>query len=300
VSRKARLRAAAAAAVALAIGLLFATGAVSGTWSLFNAETQNTGNAYAGGWIPPATGLSASAAGNGASLAWTSGYSATAGTPGNHVNGQELWSVDGGTGTSASCGTYALDATMAAATTASYTDATGTSGHWWCYELFEKSDVTWISPVAVFTSLQVGLVPTSVSYSGGGSITNGTTITVNYNQTMTFSTANTRVCIFSGTIILGDASACTASGNTAIFGKLVGGASNKSLICGTSTFGGSGTSTLTVTIGGCPTTGSPKVPATMSGSAAYNAAGATMTSSTGGVSQCTLATNSLCTPSLTY
>jgi hypothetical protein len=300
VSRRARIRAAAAAAVALAIGLLFATGAVSGTWSLFNAETQNTNNAYAGGWIPPATSPTATVAGNGATLTWVSGFNATAGTPGNHVNGQELWSVDGGTGVSAGCGTYALDATMAGASTTTYTDATGTSGHWWCYEMFEKSDVTWVSPAAPFTALQVGLVPTSVSYSGTLSITNGTTITVNYNQKITFSTANTRVCIFSGTVILGDASACTASSNTAIFGKLVGGTSNKSLICGASTFGGSGTTAFTVTIGGCPTTGTPKVPATMGGTAIYNAAGATMTSNTGGVSQCTLATNNLCTPSLTY
>ena len=39
--------------------LALATGVVGSTFALFNAETQNAGSAFAGGWIGAADGLTA-------------------------------------------------------------------------------------------------------------------------------------------------------------------------------------------------------------------------------------------------
>lgn len=300
MSRKARIRAAAVAAVALAIGLLFATGVVPGVFATFSAETENPVSQFAGGWVSAATpSAPGTVAGLGAALSWTVGATG--------VTGQQLWYSDA-TPTTSNCtgASYthgplgSLTAAQTSVTAANAAVPSGDDGDYICYQILSTNG-PWSTP-GNFSAVQVGLVPTSWSYSGSGTHTigNGTTITVNFNQAISFSTGNTDVCVFSGTVLLGDSSgACTGSGDTAVFGKLVGGTANRHPACTSSSFTGSGTSSLTVTVGGCPTNGNPngRGPATMGGSASYNASGSTLTSSTGGLSQCTLST---CTPSTNY
>lgn len=301
MSRKARMRAAAASAVALAIGLAFATGAIHGAWANFQAETQNTGAQASGGWINAPTSLSATPSGYGASFTWNAGTTGV--SPFGALSSQQLYYTNEGTTNSCVGATYASTAGSAlggGAGSTSDAESSAVNGDYFCYRLRSTKNTTWwVDTTFSPNPIQVGLVPLSVSYDGGGSITNGTTITITFNQTITFSTGNTDVCVFSGTVILGDASGCAGSGDTAIFGVLSGGTASKTPKCTSSSFGGSGTTTLTVTVGGCPTNGPPggRAPATMSGTATYVPAGSTLTSSSGGAQQCTIST---CNPSLAY
>lgn len=306
MSRKARIRAAAVAAVALAIGLLLATGAVSGTWSLFNAETQNTNNAVAGGWIPPPSGLSDSMSGSKtASLSWTSGYSATAGTPGNHVNGQQLQYADGGPSTgSASCGSYANVGSVLANNAGSTTDGGGTIGNWWCYRVVSNSDVTWTTTGPAFSPLLV-LVPKSFTTCGAlcGSNTGQTDpqdkITITYNQAISYSgSGGITVCVWktpANLIVIGD-TGCGSSGDAGTIGKITGlSIPNANRVYETSTASASG-SALTIVLN-TATNGSGSR-TQVSGTGTFVAAGTTVTAAgNGGGTQCTVSTT--CTPSAT-
>lgn len=262
--------------IALSLGLGYAH--VGGTFALWNGETANKDSAFAAGWVGPPTSLGTpTAAGYGASLAWT---------PGTHgpVTGQQLYSVDGGTGGSASCGTYTLAATMASASTAGYT-ATGTSGangHWWCYKLFSTSATAWTAS-ATFTPIRVGLIPTGVVIANGGTagkIDNKDTITITFNQNVG-TAAGTKVCTFpgtsgGGTILLGD-STCSTTADAYTVGKITGvtvGGARQSLNATTTV---SGTQvTFKVTQNG----------QTVSGTATFTAS-SSITSSTGSAAACT-------------
>lgn len=206
--------------IALSLGLGYFR--VGGTFALWQGEATNTGSAFAAGWIGPPTGLGTpTPSGYGASLSWT---------PGTHgpVTGQEVYGVDGGTGSSASCGTYTLLTTLASASTTAYTDA-GTSaanGHWWCYEIVSTSATAWTASAA-FTPIRVGLIPSTVALANGtgtsGTIDAGDTITVTFNQTVGTVSGSTNVCTFSGSgvILIGD-TGCGAATDSYTIGKLSG------------------------------------------------------------------------------
>jgi hypothetical protein len=305
VSRKARIRAAAAAAVALAIGLLFATGVAPGTWALFNAETQNTNNAYAGGWIPAPSGLADSMSGSTtASLTWTSGYNATAGTPGNHVNGQQLQYADGGSAGSVSCGSYGNVGSVLAANAGSTTDGGGTIGDWWCYRVISQSDVTWTTTGAAFTAL-LALVPSSFSTCGtacgsnAGQVDPSDKITINYNQAISYSGAGTiTVCVWktpANSIVIGD-TGCGSSGDAGTIGKITGlSIPNANRVFETSTASASG-SALTIVLNTATNGSGSRTQVT--GTGTFIPAGTTVTAAgNGGGTQCTVATT--CTPSAT-
>ena len=219
--------------IALSLGLGYAR--VGGTFAIWDGETTNKDSAFAAGWVGPPTGLGTpTASGYGASLAWT---------PGTHgpVTGQQLSSVDGGTGARARCGTYAVAATMASASTSTYT-ATGTigaNGHWWCYKMVSTSATAWTAS-ATFTPVRVGLIPTAVSITNGdGALGKSDTVTITFNQQPAAPTSPMVVCAFggSGTVVLGDthAGGCSATSDTSSLGTIAG----MSLATGTLTFGSS-------------------------------------------------------------
>ena len=224
MNARTRFRIVVTAALVMGAGSLLAAFPAGGEFATFSAETENASSQFAGGWVDNPTPLTAIPAGYGAAFTWT---------PGTHaVTGQQLWGVDGGTGGSAGCGTYALTATMAGPGTAAYTDAgaSGHNGHWWCYEMVSTSGTAWTSS-ATFTALRVGLIVTSVVVSNGG--TNGTMdsgdrITITFNQNINTPTANRFCAVNNGTsdvIYIGDtrASGSTcATGDTYTIGTITG------------------------------------------------------------------------------
>jgi len=268
----------AATALLLAGGAL-ATGRVPFVGAVFNAETANHGSAFSGGWIGAASGLSATVAGNGASLTWS---------PGTHgpVTGQQLWGADGGTGASASCGTYALTHTMASATTASYTDpgTTAMAGHWWCYELVSTSATSWTA-TAAFTPLRVGLYPVAVDIENGrtaGTLDKNDTIAITFNQNVNTATG-TAVCTFGADYILvGDTTCSDYSTDPTTIGTFtgfsVGGGKNSSQERSATTV--TSGATVTVTIG--------QNGKTVTGTGVFTAS-ASITSATGSAAACTAA-----------
>jgi len=257
---------------------------VGGTFAIWDGETTNAGSAFAAGWVGPATSIGTPApSGYGASLTWTPGTDGP-------VTGQELDSVDGGTGASASCGTYGLAATMSSATTSSYT-ASGTSaanGHWWCYRLVSTSATAWTAS-ATFAPVRVGLIPTAVAFANGATATSGTidagdTITIAFNQNVT-TVSGSNVCVFSGAsgagaILIGDTTCSSAATDAYTIGRLTG-----------LTIGGSGSQSLTATISAAGTQVSVAVTQTgptVSGTSTFTASTG-ITSSTGSAAACTAA-----------
>ena len=296
MTRKARKRAAAASAVALAIGLVFSTGLVHGVWANFEAETQNSNSAFAGDYVDPPTLGTASANGLGATLTWTAGT--------HNVTNQDVWSKDITTSTSCSGVTYASVATNigATATTIAGTSDAGSNGNGdnVCYQVRSTNTSGWYTVANFAASVQVGLVATGVSNDGAShQMTNGTHIFIDYNQNISYSGNGTvRVCFTSSSITIGGASSCTAT-----VGTLSGGSSSTSPTCTSSTVSASG-SRLTVLLGGCPTNGpqSGRVPTTMSGTATYVPTGTVVTSTAGSVNQCTTTGTPTtgCQPQTTY
>lgn len=296
MSRKARNRATGAALVAFVVGVVLATGQLSGTFALFSAETENQNSAFAGDWVAVPTGLGAPStpAGLGATLTWTH---ATHG-----VTGQEIWYAHNGTTANCNGVTYAglvtggsLSATantITASTSPNDQVSNAYDGEELCYQV-RSTHNSWYT-VANFSVIQVGFVPTSVAYTGAGKISSGSTITITYNQNVSYSGGAITVCTFtSGTILIGDAG-CASAGDTPTIGKLVGGTVSKTTTCATSTVGTSGAS-LTITLANCPNGVGNQ--ASVSGTATYTGAGTTAESTTSSVPQCTLST---CKPTLTY
>lgn len=223
------MRLAVGSALWLTAGLILASTPVSGTFASFAAETENDGAAFAGGWIPPPSGLSDVV--NGANnskveLDWTSGASAAQPSP-NPVTGQELDIADGGSGPTASCGTYS------AVTTYSKTRTTATDGgtgvpisDWWCYQMVSTSGGSWTTS-ATFPPFQL-LVPVSVVFSGDGDglLESGETITITFNQSVDAASLaiNSGICQVkgaSGKIYLGYSGTC-ASGAAYSIAKITG------------------------------------------------------------------------------
>ena len=239
MSLKARNRAAAAAVAALLIGGTLAFGQFSGTFAIFTAETENPNTAAKGSWIPAPSATTSSLLNatpwSQEHLAWTSGNSTL--MPGgatNPVTGQTFLYADGGSGASASCGSYtSFSTTTAAATTA---DLTGTNlADWWCFEVESTSagantSGVWTSDVTTFTPRQI-LVPVSVAISNGRNALTpdtGDKIVITFNQNINTPTAN-RLCLVNNgandIIFIGDTkasgSACAAA-DTYTIGKITG------------------------------------------------------------------------------
>jgi hypothetical protein len=198
--------------------------------------------------------------------ATATGYDVALGwTPGTHgpVTGQQLFGIDNTTNSNCTGAAYSLLATMAAASTAAYTDPSrGTAannGNWFCYQLVSTSATSWTSSLAL-PAVQLGLVATAVQITNGGGTANriqtGDTITLTFNQRTTVGTANIRVCVYTnGTILVGDTqAACTASTDTYTVAKLVvaGATIPTALNFGSSTVTRTTTSpfTMTVTLAG--------------------------------------------------
>lgn len=179
-----RRRLAVALVAVLAVGYGLATGAIPGVSATFSAETENSSSSFAGGWIPGPSGLSVAVGGSAndeAALTWTSGASAASPSP-NPVTDQTLMYADGGSGPSASCGSYNPVGNVGAATTADSVGETP-AADWWCFRMVSDSGTTWTTS-ADFTPIQL-LVPISVTLANGGTagkIDNGDTITITYNQ----------------------------------------------------------------------------------------------------------------------
>lgn len=294
MSRKARIRAAAAAAVALAIGLLFATGAIQGVYGTFSAETENPGSAFAGGWIPAAivgtVTVPTSPYGT-FTLNWTSGYNATAGTPGNHIASQQLQIADGGVTTgAASCGTYGNSGGSLLNNAASTTAAAGASaGDWQCFQIIEIGPSNWTTTTQwTAQRLFVATALDEHAVTGGGRQANrednGDQIILTFNQNRgAFNGGNgqaaVRFCNNAGgnKILIATAAAptgsCTATPN---LGTIAGQTVGTNETCNTSTTAGNGTTQLTITLAGCASTS-----AIGAGTATFTPTGTALVASSG-------------------
>lgn len=218
----------------LVAGLILAGAPASGTFATFTAETDNPGAVLSGGWIPAPTGLSDSVTGannNKAQLDWTSGASAAAPSP-NPVTGQELDIADGGSGSTANCGSYSAVATYLKGKTSVTDGGTGVPiADWWCYQMVSTSasstsSGSWTNS-ATFPPIQL-LVPVSVVFSGNGDgiIESGETITITYNQPVAAGSLaiNSGICQVKGAtgkIYLGYTGTC-ASGAAYSIGRITG------------------------------------------------------------------------------
>jgi hypothetical protein len=291
VSREARTRAAAAAAIALVVGGTLAFGRVSGTFAIFTAETANPNAVFQGGWVNPATSLSASVSGYGASFTWTPGN--TGSSPFGALSGQQLEGSDQGATNSCSGATYHGIGSALGASTGSTTDAESSSvnGHYFCYVMRDFANAWYADASFSPNPVQVGLVPTSVTIDGDGDKQpdDNDTITISFNQNVSI-TATSDICLegSSNAIAIGDGGSCSDPMNGSI-GTLTGFTQVKKTTDVAATISASG-HTITVTV---TASGSKNV----TGNATFTA-GTGVTSSSGGASACTSPTYG-CTPSVT-
>ena len=278
-ARRRRRRVAAAAAVLLVLGYSFATAAVPGVAAIFTADTENPNAVASGGWIPDPSSL-ADAVGGGANdqrtLSWTSGASSASPSP-NPVTGQTIMAADGGSGSTASCGTYSQLSTVSAATT-SYADSAGTAADWWCYEVLSTSAGSWTSDAVAFNPIRL-FVPISVTLGNGGGMLgtsqNGDTITITYNQDVSVNgTVAVHVCKKQSLITIG--SGCTA---TPSVGEITGVTVNTNNGYTNSTISASGP-TIVITLQN--QTGL----STVNGGGAFIASGTKVTAATDGTNVC--------------
>jgi hypothetical protein len=215
VRRKGFLGAGGVALVFAAAALLLGSGLTGSTFALFNGETQNAGSTFAGGWVDAPSGASASVSGDDVAFTWT---------PGTHgpVTGQQLFGVDNATSSNCTGAAYALLATLASATTASYTDANRANstndGDWFCYELVSTSATVWTAPTPL-SALQIGLAATGLSIANGGTagrIDKNDEITITFNQKPTSPGSSIRVCAFTtGSVVIGDTTGSCHAGTDA-------------------------------------------------------------------------------------
>jgi hypothetical protein len=275
-------RAAGAGAVIAAASLLLSSGLVGSTYGLFNAETQNAGSTFAGGWIGPPTALTAAASGYDINLTWT---------PGAHgpITGEKVNGVDNGTVSSCTNPAYVPISTLASASTASTTDASrGTAannGNWFCYQVVSTTASSWTAQLGV--AVQLGLVATAISTVNGASKCSGAStpatgvidcndkIVITFNQKPLAPAASIAVCTWAGagtagSIAIGDtnATACNASGDTYSVGRLSGIAIGTSIKYTPSAVSVSAAAPwqMTITLGGVKTSSTTSGTSTFTGS----------------------------------
>lgn len=240
MSRKARSWAAAAALLLLVAGGTLAFGQVTGTFAVFNAVNENPNNVLVGGWVPKPS-VTGSAVGaspySTATLTWTPGSSTNP-----PESGQTLQYANGGSGATASCGSYGPFSTPALG--ANSASVTGTQfTNWWCFQI-NSVDGNWSTDYVTFPPVRL-FVLTGVSFNNGSGLTAnqieaGDTISLTFNQapsnpgTITVSTTQGTG---TGTITIG--------GIGSVGGLTIGG--NRSYTNSTSNVA---TNTLTITIGG--------------------------------------------------
>jgi hypothetical protein len=239
-----------AAAILLAAGYALATGAIPGVGAIFTAETANPNAVAQGGWIPAPSGAASSLDGSPYSqehLAWVSGHSTPMPSGSNPVTGQTIEYADGGSGSSAGCGSYSAFTTVGA--TATTADLTGSDlADWWCFQVYSTSAGSWTSGTVTFTPRRLFLPVQTVALANGilnGYAYNGDTIEITFNQAPSNpGTVSVEVCT-SGVIRIGSNS-CNAAGSIGTISGLSISA-NGSFTTSTSTVGGS---TLTIKLGG--------------------------------------------------
>jgi hypothetical protein len=220
------------------------------------------------------------------------------------ITGQQMYGVDNGTNSSCTGASYALLATLAGATTTSYSDTTNgsstTNGHWYCYEVMSTSTTAtnWTTPYAL-PAVQLGLVPTSATIAGNnsGAVNSGDTIKLTFNQPPA-SPGTVRVCTFTTKVVLiGDtrSGGCGSSSDTYSIAKLSTGStiSNNRTFNATSAVAGN---TLTLTIG---TGAGATVSTSASWTFALQTTGQTIVSAATTRQAALCTTASTCTPSFT-
>jgi hypothetical protein len=281
VNRQARRWAAAAALLLLVAGGTLAYGQASGTFALFTAETKNPNAVFQGSWIPPIQSQTSALVNSGSysqvQLSWSLG---TIPPSGNPVTGYSLEYAPGGTGGSASCGTYAAFSTPAG----SPVNVTGTDvSQWWCFRIHATSATVWTSATVAFTPRRL-YAPTTITLNNGGggtagTVENGDTIAITFNQAPSNpGTISVQVCT-SGNVEIGSG-ACGTAGS---IGTITGLGSIARNITYNNSTSAVGSNTLTITLGGASNGTSGK--STVSGSGSYTAgSGAT---SSGGQQACT-------------
>lgn len=260
MNRKARRWAAAAAFILLVAGGVLAYGQVSGTFAVFSADTGNMNGTFQGSWIPgasSATSADATAATySTVHLTWVSGATAAAPSP-NPVTGQAISYANGGAGTTASCPaitSYTLFKTETAAATSD--DLTGTdTNNWWCFAVYSTTATSWTSAPVTFTArrlfIATGLSQNDGASTAGNVVGNSDMIVLTFNQNATLSgTIHVRICNTADTILVGT-NTLSACGTVPNIGTLSGQTQSSNQQCNTSSVTGSGTTTLTITIGGC-------------------------------------------------
>jgi hypothetical protein len=260
VSRTARTRAAVAALVLLVAGGALTFGQVSGTFAIFNAEVENQSNVLAGGWVPAPSGTASAVPTSSpyqqVALTWTAG----ANPP---VTGQNILYADGGSGASASCGSYSSFSSPAAGVASSSVTGTNISD-WWCFEI-TSSATTWTTDPVTFVPRRI-LVPTSVTLINkagqtASTMEAGDSIKIIYNQAVNVG-ATVTVNSCTNTIVIGG-----ACGGTGTIGTITGFTNIAHARTFTnSTITGSGTATVTITLVGAQTT-------TVTGGGTFTASG---------------------------
>lgn len=283
MSRKARIRAAAAASVALVIGLLFATGTIPGAWANFEAETNNTNNAFAGGWIVAPTSMVAKPLGWGATFTWAHGATHS----GAALTSQQLYGVNRTTTSNCTGATYSTIGSSLGGAINATTDAesSGVNGDYFCYQLRSLYNGWYADTVFAPNPIQVGLILTGVTSDNGGghsgSIEKNDHITLVFNQTINnLSPASISVIVCTtqkmirigsnscttGTPTVGEVTFATAPGTAVTYGTsttslgtsgagftnnelviLLAGSNTRSTITGNGTFVPSGTAVQSTT-----------------------------------------------------
>jgi hypothetical protein len=320
--RKALRRANRSYVFTLVLALLFAAGYVGSTYAYFDGTVSDTAT-YAGGTIglPILIGTPAPQ-GYGASFGWTP---ATIG-----LNGQAIYSFDNGGTSSCTGLTYTAVVTGIATNVATTTVSGPSSqnGHYVCYEIRSthggpagtsgtttqaftyttaNATTTVTTPVTTvltmtglgwyqvtdFAGVRVGLIPTSVATANGGtsgSLDNGDTVTIVYNQVVTVGSSPVTVmgCANAtagqGKILLG-ASSCAGSPS---IGQITGLTMTGSTRTYTSSAVTPSSSTVVLTVGGGASGANGRTPVT--GSGTFTGSGSNIASSVGSATVCNCTT----------
>jgi hypothetical protein len=301
VRRSALRRAAGAWAVLSICALLLGSGIVGTTFAYLDAETQNPNSGFAAGWLASSSAGTATAVGNDVQFAWTP-------PPSGGQDTETLKGVDNGSSSNCTGAAYASIATVASTnstvgSTTTYTDSnrgTGSNGgHYYCYELVNTvtAATVWNATYVFPSAVRVGLAPTSISITNGGSsgtIDSGDQISITFNQATNLTTlSGVLTCAFTdGTILIGDQSACLSSSDSYSIGKLTAGAGviGSSAVFATTGVSISG-STAIVTLAGVGS-------AAITGTPSWTFTASTSILSSATTDQATACTGSTCLPTV--